>query len=155
VDRQQVLKRLDRAWTGLRESYAGLSDSEVMEPGVMGEWSVKDILGHVTTLEEEALKYLPLILRGGAPPRYSAQFGGIDAFNAQMSERKRSLALPEVLRELDEIHAQVVDYVRGAPEEQLATETRFRRRLRLDTYGHYRIHAEAIRDWRQRQRPTL
>jgi hypothetical protein len=36
----------------------------------MGEWSVKDILAHVTTWEEEALKYLPLILTGGRPPRY-------------------------------------------------------------------------------------
>jgi hypothetical protein len=27
-------------------------------------------------------------------------------------------------------------------------ETRFRRRLRLDTYGHYPTHARAIRAWR-------
>ena len=42
------------------ESYAGLSDSQLMEPGVSGAWSVRDILTHVTTWEEEALKYLPL-----------------------------------------------------------------------------------------------
>ena len=82
MDKQQLLKQLETAWAGLEESYAGLSDSQLTEPGVMGTWSVKDILAHVTTWEEEALKYLPLIITGGRPPRYM-QYGGIDAFNAQ------------------------------------------------------------------------
>jgi len=36
------------------------------------------------------------------------------------------------------------------PEELLTMETRFRRRLRLDAYGHYPKHARAIRVWRER-----
>ena len=58
--RQQLLQRLEKAWVAFNESYAGLSDSQLMEPGVSGAWSVRDILTHVTTWEEEALKYLPL-----------------------------------------------------------------------------------------------
>jgi hypothetical protein len=150
VNRQQVLKRLDQAWAALKESYAGLSESQMTEPGVMGPWSVKDILGHVTTWEEEALKYLPLLVEGRTPPRYSTQFGGIDAFNAQMSEQKRGLSLALILAQLDEVHGRLIAYLQTVPQEQLAGDTRFRRRLRLDTYGHYRIHADAIREWRQR-----
>jgi hypothetical protein len=37
------------------------------------------------------------------------------------------------------------------PEDQIARETRIRRRLRLDTYSHYPKHAEAIRKWRERR----
>src|SRR5437016_14026931 len=54
----------------------------------MGDWSVKEILAHVTIWEEEALKYLPLIINGEKPPRYG-QYGGLDAFNAQMIEQKK------------------------------------------------------------------
>jgi hypothetical protein len=86
MDRQQLLNKLDKAWAALKESYAGLSDAQLTEPGVMGAWSVKDILAHVTTWEEEALQYLPLIITGGRPPRYAIQYGGIDAFNALMAE---------------------------------------------------------------------
>lgn len=86
-----LLKRLDGAWGAFKESYAGLSDAQLMEPGVSGAWSVRDILAHVTAWEEEALKHLPLILEGGQPPRYSLRYGGIDAFNAQMTEQKRGL----------------------------------------------------------------
>jgi hypothetical protein len=134
----------------LKESYAGLSDSQMSQPGVMDSWSAKDILGHITTWEEEALKNLPMLLVGQAPPRYSTLYGGLDAFNAQMSERKRGFSLLTVLAQLDEVHVRLIDYLQTVPQEQLAGDTRFRRRLRLDTYGHYRIHAEAIREWRQR-----
>src|SRR5947208_13412591 len=115
MDKQQLLKQLEKAWTTIEESYAGLSDSQLMEPGVMDNWSVKDILAHVTTWEEEAMKYLPLILTGGKPPRYS-QYGGIDAFNAQMAEQKRGLALSDVLGQLDETHRRLIDYIRSVPE---------------------------------------
>jgi hypothetical protein len=148
MDKQQLLKQLVKAWAALKESYAGLSDTQLTEPGVMGNWSVKDILAHVTTWEE-ALKYLPFIITGGRPPRY-IQYGGIDAFNAQMTEHKRSLSLSDVLRQLDETHRQLIDYIRSVPEEQFTRENRFRHRLRLDTYSHYPQHAKAIRQWRER-----
>ena len=152
MNRQQLVERLDRAWAAFKESYAGMSDSRLTEPGVTGDWSVKDILAHVTTWEEEALKHLPLIIAGGRPPRY-VTYGGIDAFNARMTDQKRGLSLADVRRHLEETHRRLVDFIQGVPEDQFTRETRFRRRLRLDTYGHYPQHAEAIRAWRE-QRST-
>lgn len=151
MKKQQLLKRLEENWAALQASYAGLADSQLTEPGVTGDWSVKDILAHVTTWEEQALQMLPLILRGARPPRYKDLYGGIDAFNAQRSEQKRGLALSAVRQQLDETHRRLVRYVQRAPDEQLTHETRFRRRLRLDTYSHYPIHTRAIREWRERQ----
>jgi hypothetical protein len=150
MNRQQLLKQLDKAWTAFKASYSGLSDLQLTEPGVTGQWSVKDIIAHVTWWEEEALKHLPLIIAGGRPPRYSIQYGGIDAFNAQMTEQKRGLSLADVLRQQEETHRRLIAYVQSAPEEPLMRETRFRRRLRLDTYSHYPKHAKAIREWRER-----
>lgn len=151
MDKSQLLKRLDKAWQAFKASYAGLSDSELMEPGVTGAWSVRDIIVHVTWWEEEALTHLPLILAGGKPPRYSVKYGGIDAFNDQMTEQKRNLSLSEVLRQQDDTHRRLIDYILSAPEDQITRETRFRRRLRLDTYSHYPEHAEAIWKWREQR----
>src|SRR2546428_1551870 len=120
-----------------------------MKPGVTGDWSVRDILAHVTTWEEEALTHLPLILEGGTPPRYSVKYGGIDAFNARMTEQKARLSLSAVRRQLDGTHRRLIDFIQRAPEDQQSREPRFRRRLRLDTYSHYPQHAEAIRKWRE------
>ncbi|HET7456192.1 MAG TPA: DinB family protein [Gemmatimonadaceae bacterium] len=150
----QVLARLEAAWRDFEESYAGLSDEELLVPGVTGAWSVRDIIAHVTWWEEEALKHLPLVREGGRPPRYSVRYGGIDAFNALMTEQRRGLTLAEVLRQHDDVHARLVAYVREAPPELYARETRFRRRLRLDAIAHYPIHARAIRAWRAARLPN-
>jgi hypothetical protein len=150
MDKQKFLKKIDEAWAALGLSYAGLSESQLAEAGVTGDWSVKDSLAHVTTWEAEALKYLPLILAGGRPPRYSTLYGGIDAFNAQISEQKRGLSLAEVRAHLDETHRRLRDFVLSAPDETVTQETRFRHRLRLETYSHYALHAGLIRDWRRR-----
>ena len=147
----KLLAKLDGAWTEFRESYAGLPDEQLLQPGVTGEWSVRDTIAHVTWWEEEALKHLPLIQAGGRPPRYSTTYGGIDAFNALNTELKRDLSLADVQRAFEETHRRLVAYIRTVPPEQLAGDTRFRRRLRLDAYGHYPIHTQEIRNWRRRQ----
>src|SRR6266480_1020092 len=138
--REALLKRLHRAWEAFHESYAGLSDPDLLKAGVTGTW-----------WEEEALTHLPVILAGGRPPRYSVTYGGIDAFNARMTELRKDLSLGEVLRQRDLVHGRLVALLETAPEPALAGQTRFRRRLRLDTYGHYPKHTRAIRAWRERR----
>jgi len=127
VHRQRLLKRLDTAWRAFKESYAGLSEAQLMEPGVSGVWSVRDIIAHVTTWEEEALKHLPSILEDRRPPRFSVTYGGIDAFNAQMTKLKGGLSLSDVFRQLDDVHQRVIDVIARAPESHLISEARFRR----------------------------
>lgn len=148
MKKEKVINKIEQAWAAFQDSYAGLTDEQILEPGVTGDWSVRDILAHVTWWEAEALKHLPLIMQGGRPPRYADLYGGIDAFNAQMTERKRRLKLSEVRYQLDKTHLRVLEYLQSVPEEQFASETRFRRRLRLDTYRHYPLHTQAILDWR-------
>jgi hypothetical protein len=149
MNTQQVLEKLDRAWKDFEQSYAGLSREQLMIPNVTGKWSIRDIIAHVTWWEEEALKHMPLILQGEQPPRYSDKYGGIDDFNAIMTVKRSHLTLDEVLAQHQEVHARLVEYVRAAPEELWTSETKFRRRLRLDTFGHYPVHTNAIRAWRQ------
>jgi hypothetical protein len=150
--RTRLLKRVDARWQELVASCAGLSAEDMTRPGVTGTWSVKDIVAHVTAWEEEALEHLPVVLAGKRPPRYSVTHGGINAFNAQMAQRNRSLPLSEVLRRRDDTHARLVEFLRRVPESECGGDTRFRRRLRLDTYGHYAVHTNAIRQWGESRR---
>jgi len=120
-----------------------------MEPGITGNWSIRDILTHVTTWEEEALKHLPTILKGEKAPRYSVTHGGIHAFNATMTEKKRGLSLAEVQQELEDTHRRLLAFIKSVAEDQFRSETPFRHRLRLDTYSHYPKHGDAIRRWRK------
>jgi hypothetical protein len=147
MNNAQLRQRIETAWDALTESYAGLTEEQMTQPGVTDDWSVKDILAHVTIWELEALTHLPTVMAGRRPPRYAAT-GGIDAFNAREVAAKAALPLAEVLRQREETHHRLLAYLDTVPEEQIRTETRFRHRLRLDTWSHYPIHARAIAEWR-------
>ncbi|MDQ3694495.1 MAG: DinB family protein [Chloroflexota bacterium] len=148
MNRRQLLDRLDTAWQDFTASYAGMSDVDLMEPGVTGGWSVRDIIAHVTTWDEESLTHLPTIAAGGRTPRYATR-GGIDAFDAPRTEQFCGLSLAEVRERQEETHRRLLVYLQDVPDVLITWETRFRRRQRLDTYGHYPLHAAAIRAWRE------
>ena len=147
----QLIHKIETAWQAFIASTEGLSEEVLLTPGVTGEWSVADIIAHVTVWEEEALKALPIILAGERLPRYSDLYGGIDAFNAQMTEKNSKLPLEEVIRRRDETHQRLLDYVEKTETEKGSTQTRFRRRLGFDSHRHYPEHTEAILKWREKK----
>ena len=62
-----------------------------------------------------------------------------------------SLNLEQVIQELEDTHRRLVDFLEGVPDAAFATEGRSLRRLRQDTYGHYREHTEQINAWREKR----
>src|SRR5688572_26978016 len=147
MGKQRVLARVELEWRELLAAVADVPEDALLEPGVVEQWSVRDLLVHVTSWDGELLWALPTILEGRAPPRYSVRYGGIDAFNALVQERSRQLSTADVRRELAAMHECVLAALRELPEEALAVENRLRRRVRDDTYGHYREHAAHLRQW--------
>ena len=139
--------RLEKEWGNLQDAYAGLSEDEMRQEGVAGEWSIKDILAHISIWEEESLLHLPIVAKGMRLPRYLAQ-GGIDAFNARAYAVHHHLTLRVVQSRLEDTHARLVSYLEVTPIAEMATKERFLHRLRLDTWSHYHLHAEGIREWR-------
>ena len=150
MHKERLFQRIDAAWQELQDAIAGLSEESMLAPGAIGEWSVRDLLGHVATWEEEALKALPVIVEGGKLPRY-ASHGGIDAFNARQQEAKRHFSLQRLLQEMNATHQRLLALVDRVPESAYATEGRFLRRLRLDAISHWRGHAQDVRRWRASQ----
>lgn len=146
---EKLIDKVEAAWADFHAAWAGLPDDALLIPGVCGEWSIRDLIAHVSWWDEEAITHLPMVLEGRTPPRYSVTYGGIDAFNALKTEEKRGLSLDEVRREADATHGRLVAYLESVPVERLVGNSRFTHRLRLDTYGHYPIHAADIRAWRE------
>jgi len=143
MKKERLHKQLESEWQALLQSFAGLPDDALLQPEVVGIWSIRDVLAHISTWEEEALKALPLVLEGKRLPRY----GNIHRFNAGEQERKRHLSLDQVKKELDSTHRKLMDFMALLPET--AFTERFRHRLRLDTIKHYREHSEQVAIWRQ------
>ncbi|HEY7908969.1 MAG TPA: hypothetical protein VIC60_08835 [Thermomicrobiales bacterium] len=61
---EKLLQRLDTAWTAFKESYAGLTDVQILEHGVTGDWSVRDIIA-----QEGEQIYRDLVVKLTTSPR--------------------------------------------------------------------------------------
>ena len=106
---------------------------------------MQDILAHVTTWEEEALRVPAPHSRGRHAPAL------LDDLRRDRRLQRPDdgpegapFASPRYSHSSTTCTAGVVALVQSAPEAEIASDTRFRRRLRLDTYSHYPKHAEAI-----------
>ena len=44
---KKLLTKLGTAWAAFKGSFAGVPDTQLMEPGAMGDGSVQDILAHI------------------------------------------------------------------------------------------------------------
>ena len=79
-----------------------------------GDWSPKDLVGHLASWEEFALEALRAWNRGErAPIDRALADQGVDAVNAGAVARKATLTADEVLHDAAVAHATLLDTLRG------------------------------------------
>jgi hypothetical protein len=108
-------------------------------PGVCGDWSVKDVLGHITTWEAIVLSAL---VKETPPQNFE-----LNEFNEAEVRRKRRLTAKEVLVQLEESHRSLREALGAAPAVSFEHGSFSRRRIDADTVEHYREHTLHIRDF--------
>ena len=145
TDREGVLRAMDSAWLELESAIRRVPDDRVDVPGVVGPWSVKDLIGHVATWDQEAIQALRRYL-SDRDTKALVTWPDVDDFNARETARKRDTSLAELRRQLDETHLQIVELVSGLAEEEFAS-SEVEARIRIDTYDHYADHTAQILCW--------
>jgi hypothetical protein len=154
-DREHLVARLDDARKKLLASLQGLSEEQMTQSGAVGEWSVKDVLSHVASWEETALPDLARLARGDAPVLASIDLyaTSYDSMNAMIMALRLKTPLPQVLRELDILHADFMAAVARLPDSVLA-EGQFGRLLVQITAEHDEEHARHILEWHDKEGPS-
>jgi hypothetical protein len=152
VERDQLRRELEEARKELLASFQGLTQEQMTRPGVAGDWSVKDVLSHVTSWEEIALPDLARLARGdkavlASIDLYSANY---DPMNAVIMSMRRNLPLDQVLRELHIFHADFVAGVARLPDSVIQ-EGQFGWLFVKITAEHDHEHAGHISEWRKRE----
>jgi hypothetical protein len=148
MGKENIIRHLEQSWQELSESIEGLSEKELMQSNVCNSWSIRDIMGHITTWESEAMLNIPLILEGVSTPKYSSS-GGLDSFNAQAQLDKKDYSLTRIKREFHSNHQRFLDYLSALPDSVFVNNARLAKRIRLDGYAHYEEHAAQIKKWRE------
>jgi len=149
----RVEKRMNREWAALEVALAGLSDEQMLEKDVVGEWSVKDLLGHMAFWAQQAAKNTELVKTGRQDKIVRpANPETTDRWNARERHARAHRPLAEVQRELEESHRQALAALADLPEEKLSLELDggiFLELYAVDTYDHYREHIAQVLSWRK------
>ena len=124
-------------------------------PGVEGEWSMKELVAHLTWYERAVVDGARQVFSTGTFTRRRPAGLSMDDNNAQIAAESRLRPVPEVLAEADDVFSQLLALVAVCPEEILNDP----RLLGLpddivpwmgianNSYSHYRQHEQAVREW--------
>jgi uncharacterized protein (TIGR03083 family) len=148
-----AIRQLETAWNELNELLSGISASQMEEPGVTGDWSVKDLLGHMAFWAGKAAGDLAKATEGRASDiETPGSAETADVWNQREAAARKGRPLLDLQAELESAHRATTQALAGIPPEALDIEVQGWTvfvRLGGDTWMHYRNHAQEIRAWLQ------
>lgn len=136
-----AVKRVEASWAKLMDALEGLPELRMSEPGVAGDWSVKDVLGHVAYWEGRAIGTVERALSGEPEPSVSDT--SVDTINHGVHAERADWSIDQALSELHGTHERFMAALRQHPNIDPDL-------IEGDTFEHYDEHAADIRSWRER-----
>ena len=73
--------------------------------------------------------------------------------NAKEQEAKAHLSVEQVRADMEACHQRLLSRLAELPDDSLKSGGRLARRIRQDTYDHYREHTLHVVEWRQQRDP--
>ncbi|MBD0328165.1 MAG: ClbS/DfsB family four-helix bundle protein, partial [Pyrinomonadaceae bacterium] len=67
MNKAELLENLNTECANWDALLAEVGEGRMMQPGVVGDWSVKDVTAHLTTWERRPLEWLRAAQHGGTP----------------------------------------------------------------------------------------
>jgi DinB family protein len=137
---------------------ARLPEAEVLRPRTQDRWSVKDVLAHLLTCDEETVRRFRLIARGEAGRiHWFESMADADRFNARSVARLRRLGLGALLRRMERVSAELIGELERLPTDALADPSHAYpvvEWLPAPGWSHVRDHLDEIKSWWRAQRPS-
>jgi hypothetical protein len=121
--RADAAEILARGYREVGVQLEGISDDDLMAPATIGggDWSAKDLLGHLTTWEDIALATIDAWRRGERPAiDGTLAAGGTDDLNVREVERKAPISLEEIRLASRDVHERLMAALVGLSDEEWA-----------------------------------
>ena len=157
----ELLHKIQESRAPLDALLAQLTGEQMLQPGVEGKSSVKDLLAHITTWEQHMVRRLGAAVRDKVAevyvidPNEPWEPGGIDAVNEFIFTINARLPLQQVLSDFHQSLPDVLQAVSALSETDLLDPEGLaqvfgypvERVIGGDTFYHYPEHIESIRAW--------
>jgi len=154
MNRKELIDKILASRAQLEEALGQISNERMLMVLLHGEWSVKDLIGHLGFWESRVAALFPLLKVGKTPE----PFKDIDALNSQAIDEMRTLSLSDVRRLEKSAYQKILAVIKEASDPELFdpdhfawTEGRcFEEIISDNTWGHYEEHLPELQAWLKR-----
>jgi hypothetical protein len=152
--RAKLMAELDREWASIERICFSLTEDDLLAPRKAGEWSVKDILAHLSAWEKYLLDRLSFVMTG-MKPQYPVMttWDDVHRFNAQVYEQNKDRPLTSVVIEFRNLYRGVMTVLEALSDEQLTEAYNYDfpddslnllQLIRANTCDHFREHCTTM-----------
>lgn len=162
MKKSEILAKLESSREQFLDALEGLSEEEMTTAGACGDWSVKDLLAHLSRWEAELVKLLWELRQSGRSSSELVKPGlDIDKLNAGWHAEARDRALARVLDDFHAVRNQTILRVEAFGERDLSDPKRYpalrgsalEAYIAANTYDHEDEHAADLLRWRKERQP--
>jgi len=163
MTKEKFLSTLHNERANWEALLAKVDTSRMTQPGVAGEWSLKDVIAHVAVYEEWIAAVLEELMRGETKTLNSGEPEDVDVEyrNARFFKEHQHRSLPHVLAFSQLSFQHLLAVVQSLPEEELiGAAPSFKallpgywpdeplwQTIAGDSYEHYHQHIPDIQNW--------
>lgn len=149
---QPLIDSIQSVWTTWDALIKQVDRALLSISGVTGDWSLKDIIAHITWFEREMVDLIT------AHALVGSELWNLptDERNAAIYEEIRGQSLEQVLSESEQVHQQLLEVLPTLSDEDLTTPGNFPNMppdwqpwsiIAQNTYEHYQQHIPDIQNW--------
>jgi hypothetical protein len=148
----ELLELVKQAWVAWQAALTGVKEADMTQPGREGDWSVKDVIAHISWHEREMVGMME------ARALVGSELWGLPTHerNAVIYEQNRERPLPEVLTESQHVHQEMISLLATLSDDELNDPGRFRdmpadwipwQLIAQNSYEHYADHTAVLQSW--------
>lgn len=138
-----LLQRIEDSWSAFLTSVDDLTEEQLLERDAVGEWSLKELFGHIAFWDGLGQENAALVLSGQA-----RQFDDFEDLNQADHAARLGRTLAEERAALHQAHAALVTDLEERAE---LAATAIDEAIAGSTYEHYDEHVADVRAWRARR----
>lgn len=159
MKRDEAIQELRVARKEISETIAGLKEEDFLRPKAINKWTLKDLLAHIASWDEEILRVLQTFtLPGESVYTYTiSERNGFAVWNEEQLAMRRERSLAEITAEFENARRDLIQVIEGLTDAVL-------NRSRMTSWGeaqtgfqliasqaqHDREHAAEIRSFRKK-----
>jgi hypothetical protein len=158
MNKSEILKALEDTREQFLDAIENLPEGALEEPGVVGEWSIKQVMVHISRWEAEVVKLLWQVRQGQRPTTLLAH-PEVDQINARWAAEALNRPLERVLDDFHGTRAQTILRVEALSNQELTDPQRYpwaagqalSEWIADDSFRHEAEHMAQVLDWRRKK----